>query len=331
MKKKFSITILICILSVHVFATHRHKTTSSNGVTIADDSIAKQEAYYTYYADSVEKSVKYQHGIIPLSNGIGSIHIPDGFKYIDEKQSEHILYDLWKNRKSDISTLGLILPESSGVLTDSSFVFNVEYNEIGYVKDDDADKIDYDDLLKDMKKETEEDNAQRKQEGYQTITLVGWATQPHYDKDRKILYWAKELKFGNDSLNTLNYNVRILGRKGVFVLNAIAGIDQLKKVQLNLPKVLDIVSFPDGNAYKNFDPGIDKMAAWTIGGLVAGKILAKVGLWAVIIKFWKVIMLTIGGGFATFRKKISALFKRKNKKNDDDNMPSNVIRPRDNW
>ena len=35
------------------------------------------------------------------------------------------------------------------------------------------------------------------------------------------------------------------------------------------------------------------MAAWTIGGLVAGKVLAKVGFFAVIMKFLKFIVLGV--------------------------------------
>jgi uncharacterized membrane-anchored protein len=36
------------------------------------------------------------------------------------------------------------------------------------------------------------------------------------------MYWAKEINFGGDSENTLNYNIRVLGRKGVLLLNFIA-------------------------------------------------------------------------------------------------------------
>jgi len=330
--KKIALVLItgICLLSPSLYATHTHKTKPvARNASLAEDSVLNAIASYQFYADSVEKSVKYQHGTIPLDSGIGTIQIPEGFKYIDKQQAEHILYDLWHNRKADISTLGMILPEKSGVLSDSSFAFNIEYSDIGYVKDDDADKIDYNDLLKQMQEEDRQNNIDRVKEGYQPIYLIGWATKPYYDKERKILHWAKELKFGNDSIHTLNYNVRILGRKGVLVLNAIATMDQLKNVQTNLPKVMNIVSFSDGNQYKDFNPSIDKVAAWTIGGLVAGKILAKVGLWAVILKFGKVIVLAIVGAFAALRKRIAALFGRKKK--DDDDMPPGVIRPSDKW
>jgi uncharacterized membrane-anchored protein len=81
------------------------------------------------------------------------------------------------------------------------------------VKDDDAEKIDYDDLLKEMQDGANEANAERIKEGYDPIHLIGWAQKPFYDKTSHKLHWAKELQFGTDSLHTLNYNIRALEEK----------------------------------------------------------------------------------------------------------------------
>jgi uncharacterized membrane-anchored protein len=123
--------------------------------------------------------------------------------------------------------------------------------------------------------------------------MIGWANKPFYDKDKKVLHWAKNLKFGNSNENTLNYDVRILGRKGVLSLNAIASMEQLDMVKKDIDKVLTMATFTEGNQYKDFDSKTDKIAAWTIGGLVAGKILAKVGFFAIFAKFFKVILIGI--------------------------------------
>ncbi|MBD0258679.1 MAG: DUF2167 domain-containing protein, partial [Cytophagales bacterium] len=186
--------------------------------------------------DSIEATLKYQHGVIQLKNGIGTLKVPDGFKYLDADQSNYVLSDLWGNPKSE-SSLGMIIPESMGVLGDRTWAFNVQYDEIGYVKDDDAGDIDYNELLAEMQNDTREASKERIKEGYEAIELVGWAAKPYYDADRKILHWAKELKFGESTENTLNYNVRILGRKGVLVLNAIASMNELPEVNQNIDKV----------------------------------------------------------------------------------------------
>ncbi|MDD5149167.1 MAG: DUF2167 domain-containing protein [Flavobacterium sp.] len=276
-----------------------------------------QEENQQIKIDSIENSFHYEHGTISLKNGVGKIIIPNGFKYLNPEQSERVLVDLWGNPKSDNLTLGLILPENLGVMSENGYVFNIQYDEIGFVKDDDADDIDYDELMTQMKEETVEENKERKKEGYDPISIVGWAAKPFYDEDRKILHWAKEIKFGNSDVNTLNYNVRVLGRKGVLVLNAIATKAELPLVQKDINKVLDIVQFNDGYKYKDFDSSVDEVAAWTIGGLVAGKVLAKVGIFAIIAKFGKVIALAFFGFFGAFRTKIKNFFS-KNKKAEND-------------
>ena len=78
----------------------------------------------------------------------------------------------------------------------------------------------------------------------------------YYDKDKKTLHWAKEIKFGQDSINTLNYNIRILGRKGVMVLNAIAPSNALDLVQKDINKVLNSVQFNEGYQYDDFDSSV---------------------------------------------------------------------------
>lgn len=177
------------------------------------------------------------------------------------------------------------------------------------MKDNDADDIDYDDLLEEMRADEAEINKERANLGYESIKLVGWAAEPFYDKERKVLHWAKELKFGEVEFNTLNYNVRVLGRKGVLILNAVGSMDQLPIVNQNINNVLSSVDFSSGYKYAEFDPKLDDVAAWTLGGLVAGKVLAKVGILALLLKNIKLVALAVfafGGAiwrFVTGRRK----------------------------
>jgi uncharacterized membrane-anchored protein len=253
--------------------------------------------------EALEKTFTYQHGSIKIGDGIATVTIPAGYKYLDSVQALRVLTEIWGNPKTPNMTMGFILPEKQGIMTAGSYVFNIQYDAIGYVKDDDAKDVDYDEMLTNLKKETADENPERQKAGYPPINIIGWAAKPYYDADKHILHWAKEVKFGTDSVNTLNYNVRVLGRKGVLVLNAIATMDEIAPVKADVPHVLTMVAFTDGNKYTNFDSGIDKVAAWTIGGLVAGKILAKVGFFALAVKFWKLIALAfvgVGGAIKKF-------------------------------
>ena len=247
--------------------------------------------------DSINKSFKWEHGSITLQGNHAKLNLPEGFKFLNADQSQIVLTDLWGNPK-DNSVLGMVFPEKVDVLDDSSWAFVVTFMDIGYVKDEDAGKVDYNQMLKELKEGDAKSNEERKKLGFSTLTLVGWAQKPYYDEEKKVLHWAKEYSTQSE-VNTLNYDIRILGRKGVLSLNAIANMHQLPEVTANIDQALKMAEFTDGNQYKDFDPKVDDVAAWTIGGLVAGKILAKVGFFAVLLKFWKLILLglvAVGGG-----------------------------------
>lgn len=159
-----------------------------------------------------------------------------------------------------------------------------------------------------MKEDTAQYSRQRVEQGYEPIELLGWASQPYYDKATHKLYWAKEIKFGDEDTNTLNYNIRILGRKGVLVLTFIAGMDQKQLIDAQVDKVLALADFDQGSRYEDFDPTMDKVAAYGIGALIAGKVLAKTGLLAAGLIFLKKFGVLVVAGAGAF---IAKLFKRK--------------------
>jgi uncharacterized membrane-anchored protein len=251
--------------------------------------------------DSIEKSFKWETGKISLKNGMASVEVPSGFRFLNAEQSRVVLENLWGNPAND-NTLGMIFPQNQGPLDTSVFAFNLTYEEMGYVKDDDADKLNYQEMMTDMQKEAVEANKEREKAGYEPIQIVGWASQPFYEKATKVLHWAKEIKFGNADANTLNYDIRALGRKGVLSMNAIGGMESLPLVRQNIQNLVAGVAFSEGNKYADFNPKVDNVAAWTIGGLVAGKVLAKVGFFGIILKFLKPILLVLAAAWAAVRK-----------------------------
>jgi len=275
----------------------------------ADSAEIYQKAY-DLFKDSVSKALNYGTGKIKPEGGHIMLDVPDQFKYLNKEQSKYVLTKLWGNPESSSDeVIGMLFPKASDPFSDSAYAFVITYSEIGYVKDEDADKINYDDLLKNLQGEEKEENEKRVKAGYPAVRLIGWAQKPYYDSKRKILHWAKELKFGEeDGPNTLNYEIRILGRKGMVSLNAVGKMYDLPLVNKDIEKALTVASFTEGNSYFDFDPKIDKVAAWTIGALVAGKLLAKAGLFAIILKFlaplWKFIVLAFVGLGAWIKRRL---------------------------
>ncbi len=269
------------------------------------------EATDTSEASSDTSSLKLQFlsydttGSINLGTGLATLNIPAGFKYLNSEQSGYVLHDLWGNPPSE--TLGMIFPDDAGELIPATWAIKISYEEEGHVKDDDAKDIDYEELLTQMQKEIEEANPQRKEAGYQGLSLLGWASPPYYDNQEKKLHWAKRILFEGDSSETLNYNIRILGRKGVLVLNAIGEMEQLNEIKSRINPILANVNFNEGNRYADFDESTDKVAAYGIGGLIAGGVLLKTGLLGkigiLLLKFIKPVLVglaVLGGAIWKF-------------------------------
>lgn len=278
----------------------------------ADTSEAAMEAAYAAFVDSVEAAYAYQTGAIPLADGVATINVPAGFKFLDAEQSRAVLVDVWGNPPGAAEgVLGMIFQENAGVF-DDTYTFVVEYDPMGYVSDEDADDIDYDELLTELMNDSRAANEERRAAGYEGLELVGWAAPPFYDNQRKVLHWAKELHADSAEVNTLNYNVRVLGRKGVLILNAIGSMDQLESVKEGIPAVLNMASFNEGYTYGEFDSNVDEVAAWTVGGLVAGKVLAKAGIFALLLKNLKLVIIALGAAGAG----IWRFFGGKKKEND---------------
>jgi uncharacterized membrane-anchored protein len=270
------------------------------GVILSNYAQSKDTVKAVVDYEKIEASFKYEKGKIKLTSGNGVLNVPKGFGFLDAKQAQYVIKDLWGNPE-DPNLLGAIVPEGKGITYSDSWLFTITYDPMGYVKDDDAKDVDYDDLLKEIQEDFKTNNPDRVKQGYPTMDLVGWASKPFYDQDKKVLHWAKEIKFGKDSINTLNYDLRVLGRKGVYILQAVSSMKQLPEVKSNISKIISSVEFEQGDKYANFDSSTDNVAAWTIGGLV-GKVLAKVGFFAIILKFWKIGMIALAGGWAAIKK-----------------------------
>ncbi len=309
------VSLIKALIALVLLSTIGGKAYAQDAVSDSADQVQALIAYY----DSLNSTIHFQEGTIDVNDAV-QLTIPQGYKFIDRQNARMIVEDIWENPEDD-QILGMVVRDSFHILSFDEWAFIVTYEESGYVKDKDADDIDYDEMLKNIQDGEEEVNKQRIAAGYPSIHLLDWASKPYYDKDRKILHWAKKLKFGTeaetDDQLTLNYDIRFLGRKGVLSMNAVGVMGQLTDIKDHIPDVLNTVAFKDGYAYKDFNPSVDKVAAYTVGGLIAGKLLAKAGLFALILKNIKLVVLAIAGLFGAFRKKIARLFKGKKEQEDE--------------
>lgn len=262
-------------------------------------------------AQKMVAAMQPQQGHVTLPGSIATLDLPPTFRYLNPQDTDHLLV-AWGNPPG-AKTLGMIVPAGVHPLSNESWGVVVTYNKDGHVKDDDADGIDYTKLLKDMQEDSAAANAERKKQGYPGMQLAGWAEPPRYDKAAHKLYWAKDLLHEDSGRHGLNYNIRVLGREGVLVLNAVADMGQLAQIKTEMQKVTAFTNFTAGNRYADFNGKTDKVAEYGIAALVAGGVAAKLGLFgkllALLLAFKKLIIVAVAAAGSAVWK----LFKRKPK------------------
>lgn len=286
-----SVSALLLTTSLNVFAATEQPAQTEQ------TSLSAEEEQYVQQAQEFWDSLDRKTGKIQLANNAATVDVSEQYYFLNAKDAGRVLVELWGN-PPDQSILGMLIPAQYTPFDPESWAVTISYEQDGYVSDEDAADINYNDLLVDMQKDTADASKERIKQGYEAIQLVGWASKPYYDAQTNKLHWAKELKFGDQQVNTLNYNIRMLGRKGVLVLNFIAGMEQKQEIDTALPNVVAMADFNEGARYVDFNPDIDEVAAYGIGALVAGKVIAKTGFLAVILLFLKKfgVFIVIGIG-----------------------------------
>lgn len=272
---KYLLILCLLVFPASIAASKKaEKTKPEDVVAAAEKSAAK----------AFEAQFDFQRGKIVLPGGMATLNVPENFRYLAPQQADRILVEAWGNPPGT-KTLGMLFPSDVSPISEEGWGVVITFQEDGYVKDDEAGKINYNELLQQMKEATAEENKERQKQGYEAINLVGWAASPHYDQASHKLYWAKELSFEGAPSNTLNYDIRMLGRRGVLSFNAVAGMNQLGAIENDMKEVLSFAEFNAGHRYADFSSSTDKVAAYGIGALIAGKVAAKAGFFKLALGF----------------------------------------------
>jgi len=271
--------------------------------------------------EEFEAKLGYQTGTVTLEGGMATIRVPESFRFIGPQGSRRLLTEGWGNPPGAAEgVLGMLIPSQASPLTREGWGIAITYDDHGYVDDGDTAGMDYGKLLKQMQESTVATNKRRKELGFEPVTLVGWAESPSYDPASHKMYWAKDLMFGTAGDHTLNYSIRILGRRGVLVLNAISSMDQLPTIRREAEAVLSAVDFNEGHRYTDYLPGKDKAATYGLAGLIVGATAAKAGFFKLllvgILAFKKLLVV----GVALLIAAIKRLFGKK----PEEQVPANA-------
>ena len=275
------------------------------------EMIARQRAA----TEKLLKELDRQTGTIPIQAAKADLNLGDQYYFVGPEQSRTILVDIWRNPPASANgVLGMVFPKGKSFI-DDTWSAVITYEGTGYVSDDDAKTIGYEEMLANMKASDEAQAADIRAQGYPAGILQRWAQAPTYDAGRHSLVWARDIKFDDTPEDTLNYDIRLLGREGVLSMNILASMSQLDDVRQAAKTFASVGSFHTGARYADYNASTDKKAEYGLAGLVAAggaaAVAKKVGLLAILAKFGKFLLIGLVALFAGFRNFIGGLFGRK--------------------
>ena len=258
----------------------------------AQDEGGQEAAEATKFLNSLQWTVG--PGTAKVGNQ-AEIKVPEGARFTGSAGTRKML-EMMHNPTGG-SELGLLTNDE----LDWFVIF--EFEDIGYVKDADKEKLDGQAILESLREGNEAGNEERKKRGWAPITIVGWHTAPFYNKETNNLEWC--IKGASEGHDIVNYNIRILGRGGVMSANLLVAPEQLDVTLPGIKTMLKGFSYIEGQKYSEWKSG-DKIAKYGLSALVVGGavgVAAKLGLLgklaASLGKLWKfVIMGLIGIGAA---------------------------------
>jgi len=269
-------------------------------LVVGSPALAKGKSEATDPTEKAIMALDWKKGPAPLAvTTRATIQLPPKTMYLDAAGTSKFL-ELTGN---------LPEPESYTVAADDlSWFAVVDFNDMGYVKDDE--KIDADALLKTMREQQQEANAQRIEQKLDALFVKGWSVVPHYDAASKNLEYG--LTLGSATGENVNYTMRMLGRRGVMNATLVTSGSDLQGDLAQFRAAMKGFAYKPDETYAAYKDG-DKVSEYGLAALVTGGAAAaalKTGLLGGLLKgllvFWKLIAVAVVGFFAV----IGRFFKR---------------------
>jgi uncharacterized membrane-anchored protein len=268
----------------------------------APDTAARlsQEEY-----DQKLRALDWVRGPAKVNLGkIGEVLIPRNSMFLDGDNS----------RKFKELNEGISNGQEVGTILGPSFKWRVVFyfSEIGYIKDPQNEKLDAEPILESLRKGTEEANKIKRKKGWDTMQVVGWRQRPNYNSISRNLEWAIIGENDRTKRKVVNFQTRILGRRGVLKSTLVSRPLTLNKYLPIYKDILAGFSYKSGWQYAEYRTG-DKIAEYGLVALITGgaiAIAAKSGLLSILMKNIKWILFGLLAFFGTIWKFVRRLFSR---------------------
>jgi uncharacterized membrane-anchored protein len=231
----------------------------------------------------------------PIGSELAEIDFAEDYIFLDAAGTRRLM-ELTQNpvTGNEMATIAPI-DENAGWFV----VF--EFDEIGYVPDDEKDELDADAMIESIRSATEAANDERRERGWETMTIAGWHEEPHYDDRTNNLSWAIIAESGGEQ--NINRIIKVLGRHGVMTVTLVAAPEELISAVPLTDTLLAGYRYQPGSSYAEYVPGSDKLAEYGLTALVVGGGAAALVKSGLLARLWKPIALglvALGAGIKRF-------------------------------
>ena len=237
--------------------------------------------------DAFMKSIDWKTEGTGSVGNMASLKVPEGYRFTGGPGTVKLMKAFGNLTNGD--ELAYISP------LDMSWFAVFEFEDSGYVKDDEKNKLDADAILEQLKEGQLKANSQLSSQGMTTLTVLGWQKPPFYNPATHNLEWAIRLQ-SSDGSQVVNYKTKVLGRRGVMDVVLVCGEEQLATVVPEYQKLLTGFGFNPSENYASYKKG-DKIAEYGLTGLIVGGgllVAAKSGLLAKLFKPILIGLLAVG-------------------------------------
>jgi len=223
---------------------------------------------------------------------IAEIEVPEGYVFAGAEDTRKLLEAM-----QDIPSgkeLGFMAD------TEDDWFVIFEFDDIGYVKDDEKDSLDADAILKSIRESNDKANEIRRKKGWSVVNLKGWYIQPRYNPSTNNLEWAVE-GVSNEGGPVTNLNTRILGRNGVMEVTLVTDPSRMEDLMPVYEGLLSDFSYNKGKRYSEYVQG-DKLAKVGLTALIVGGAAAAAAKTGLLKGLWKIIVAGAVAVGAFFKK-----------------------------
>jgi uncharacterized membrane-anchored protein len=208
-----------------------------------------------------------------------TVDVRSGYRFLGGEETDQLM-----------QAFGNLPDEYEGMLglPNMDWFILFQFQDTGYVKDDEKDDLDANKLLKEIQAGDEYSNEYRRENGLEALYTVGWTIPPRYNEETNNLEWGLLLR-SESGVENVNYNTKLLGRDGIMNVTLVCDPEDLSSILSTYQSLLLGYHYKAGKSYAAYEEG-DKIAEYGLSALVAGGALygaAKLGILANLVLFFK--------------------------------------------